>query len=225
MNEFNHSSIINFNLERDEKQYRMQSAYEHLRMRLWKYFNREISLQEKVQAKHIFSDISHLSFEQLLLPRWESQFLFWFMCDYVNVKGQKFLERYIAEHKSELDEDELSLSAHWLVSYLSIYEVEKIRDESVCMTEWMTGSKLNLARGEICTREFEGKQCFVLLRAIRVGYENKAAGPVEVLPPQNLSKVFDHLNKEYSKYQQQRKSKPSWRLFMQSRGITVLQYL
>ncbi|GAB7388856.1 hypothetical protein BSNK01_26940 [Bacillaceae bacterium] len=217
--------VIDFAQEREARQRAYCEAEKSFFQGLQKFAEQNVNLREKVRARHIFRALTGASAEELVLPRWEAQFESWFLLEYLNIKGRKILERYIEEKRQELNEAEITVAAHLLVTYPSVYLLCERRDDAYKLREiWREGES---PVQWVAAERLGGPAAvgdYLFARIAKVGFIEQAVGTTTLLNEKGIPALKEQMRKKYEEFRK-KTAGGSWRLFMQRYGVSALQWM
>ncbi len=171
-------------------------VFRSLRESLARYAEREISRKDFLRATGIFWNTEPR--EPIVLPerasKDEGQFYDWFINDYRKANDKTILKEFYDRRLSMLSGEEKRLAESLLKSYLSIYEVQDVREgEGLTIRDVFTGETMDV---EEVSASYEAVQWdLVQVRVYRIDGVCRLGGNGQTIPRMRLEALKAYLDK------------------------------
>ncbi|MBU4582692.1 MAG: SEC-C domain-containing protein [Proteobacteria bacterium] len=170
-------------------------VFRRLREGLARYAEREISREDFLRATGIFWNTE--TREPIVLPERASsdkgQFHDWLINDYRTANGKTILEGFCDRRLSTLSADERRLAESLMKSYLSVYEVQAVREgEGLTIRDLFTGETMDV---EEVSGSYEAvKWDFVQVRVYRMDGKCRFGGNGQTMPRKRFDALKAYLD-------------------------------
>ena len=171
-------------------------VFQSLQKSLSRFVEREIFRKEFLRATGIFWNIEPR--EPIMLPERASedkgQFHDWFINDYRTADGKTILEGFCDRRLSTLSADEKRLAESLLKSYVSIYEVQAVREgEGLTIRDLFTGEEMDVE--EVSASYETVRWDFVQVRVYRMDGKCRFGGNGQTIPRMRIEALKAYLDK------------------------------
>jgi hypothetical protein len=170
-------------------------VFQSLQKSLSRFVEREIFRKEFLRATGIFWNIEPR--EPIMLPERASedkgQFHDWFINDYRTADGKTILEGFCDRRLSTLSADEKRLAESLLKSYVSIYEVQAVREgEGLTIRDLFTGEEMDVE--EVSASYETVRWDFVQVRVYRMDGKCRFGGNGQTIPRMRFEALKAYLD-------------------------------
>ncbi|MBA4493288.1 hypothetical protein ACFO25_06555 [Paenactinomyces guangxiensis] len=180
------------------------------------FVERSTTFREKMRALYLFQQWTGYQRTKDANFRSDPEQIFriWFLCDYINVRNQRMIERYMKEKNLE---DDWEWASALIASYYSIFLAE-CRTGQYMLQEWCGETPFfHIDPGYWDEKKLQNG--YVLARPVKVGVKYIPVGPVIPLQKEQAKQMIDWIEKQLETI-----SIPL-RIFMQFLGLGVYRFL
>ncbi|SEN06946.1 hypothetical protein [Lihuaxuella thermophila] len=207
---------IHFLSRREKWQQKKETDFFSLIEQAGLYAERSTSFREKMRALYLFRELTGYQRTKGTDPGSLPERIFhtWYLCDYVTVKNERIIERFMKEKRRRDDWEFLS---RLIVSYSSVFRV--VEDAgNLSLHEW-AGETLPFPVGDRVWNKDDLKAEYCIARPVKVGVKTLPLGPVIPLREKTAQKMTTWLE------QQLETVHIPFRIFMQQKGLGIYRFL
>jgi hypothetical protein len=207
---------IHFLSRREEWQQKKETDFFSLLEQASLYAERSTSFREKMRALYLFQEWTGYQRTKETDPRSLPEQIFhtWYLCDYVTVKNERIIERFMKEKRCR---DDWEIASQLIVSYCSIFQVVEDAGK-ISFHEW-SGETPFFPIGESFWNKNELKAEYCIARPVKVGVKYLPLGPVIPLGEEVAQKMITWLEQRLGTLH------IPLRIFMQQQGLGIYRFL